>query len=394
MFGRVAAAVLIPILLIIASIVVIAFARGWRFNPTARELVPTGILVATSEPDGAQVFLNGKFSGATNSDINLSPEWYDIMISKEGYHEWKRKMRIQGEIVVKTDAVLFLKNPGLAPLTATGVSNPILSPDGTKIAYIASPSAVINTGQSVFEEELTKPTLFIYDFSFRNLPFSKNPRPYEGTIVELLQEWKTEANIAEAVNLRNMPDEFITVATDSVKLLSFSPDGTKVLYEATAAATLARAINPPLIGTRELEEDRAITANNIYVYDATEDRNYRLTDHIGKLLATFHTALTPTKAAPKKPTPTPTPLKNAKLDEYAQLRPPVFWLGTSRHLVLIENGSISVIEYDGSNKVSLYSGPFENGYVFPHPSGRQLIIMTTFNPQYSVTPSLYTLSIR
>lgn len=387
MFGRVVTSILIPLLLIAATVVVVAFARGWRFNVNDRELLPTGILVATSDPDGAQVYVNGKFAGATNSNFNLAPDWYDVSIGKEGYHSWQRKIRLQGEVVVKTDTVLFLRNPSLSPLTSTGVSSPILSPDGAKIAYIASPSAIPNIGSSIFEEELTQPALFVYDFSFRGLPFSKNPQPYPGTMGGLLDEWETEGEIAREVSTRRMPREFTDIATNSMSIVSFSPDETKVLYEATRSALLERVINPPLIGVREVEEDRALTVGNYYVYDVKEDRNYNISAHVSSLLAKQMT-----------PTPTPTPrgriAETVRLTEYQSRHLPVFWLGTSGHLVLVDGGTIGVMEYDGSNKLVLYAGPFENGFVFPHPSGRQLVIMTTFNPAFSPVASLYTLNIR
>lgn len=394
MLTRVVTTILIPLLLVVSTVVVILFSRGWRFNPEDKVLSPTGILVAFSDPDGAQVFINGKFTGATNSDIGLSPDWYDVKISKEGYHDWQRKMRIQGEVVVKTDATLFLRNPSLAPLTSTGVSNPILSPDGTRIAYIASPSATTSIGQSVFEEKLTSPTLFIYDFSYRNLPFSKNPQPYTGTMSQLLTEWETEAEIARGVSLRKLPVAFTTVATDSMRLLSFSPDETKVLYEATAAATLTRVINPPLIGTREVNEDRELLPGSYYVYDVKEDRNYNISTWVSSILAKKPVP-TPTLARGKRVTSTPqVDTESKRLSDYMSNQYQVFWLGTSRHLVLVEGNTIGVVEYDGSNKLTLYGGPFENGFVFPHPSGRQVVIMTTFNPAFSPTPSLYTLNIR
>lgn len=395
MTARLVTTILIPVLLIVSTIAVIAFARGWRFNPTDGDITPTGILVATSEPDGAQVFINGKFTAATNSNINLPPEFYDISISKEGFFPWERRVRLQGEVVVKTDAVLFLRNPSLSPLTATGVSNPIMSPDGNEIAYIASPSATASIGQSVFEEELTRPTLFIYDLSFRGLPFSKNPRPYEGTLTQLLAEWETEAKIAHEVSLRKMPKEFINVATDSVKLLAFSPDETKVFYEATSSATLERAIIPPLLGTLETVEEREIVSGSYYVYDVKEDRNYNITSIVGSLLSK-RLSPTPTTRGNRKTTPTPAPVTGEArlLADYQKTLLPVFWLGTSRHLGLVDDTTISVIEFDGSNKVTVYAGPFEKQNVFPHPSGRQMIIMTTFNPAFSPIPSLYTLNIR
>lgn len=364
--------ILIILLLAASAAIVILLARGYRFNSEDNSLESTGILVTKSEPDGAQVYVDGEFSGATNSTINLPPNWYKVRISKQGYHDWERDMRIQGEIVVQTDAVLFLKNPSLSALTSTGVLDPMLSPDGTKIAYIATPSAEQlneqqtgqeSEGQSIFESNLRQPTLFIYDLNGRNLPFSRNPQPYLGTLESLLDEWALERDTSNAVALRAMPAEFQSIATDSIRLLSFAPDGSKVLYEATAPAMLRRTIEPPLVGGLATEEVRNLTPSLLYVYDMKDDRNYHIDFSV-------------------------------PLPEDPNIPMPIQWIGTSRHFVLVEDGKISVMEYDGANKIPVYSGPFVNGYVFPHPVGHQLIIMTTFNPELGDVPSLYTLTIR
>ena len=364
--------ILFVLLLATSAAIVILLARGYRLNTEDKSLDSTGILVTKSEPDGAQVYVDGIFSGATNSTINLPPNWYKVRISKQGYHDWEREMRIQGEIVVQTDAVLFLKNPSLSALTSTGVLDPLLSPDGTKIAYIATPSAEQlsqqqatrqTEGQSIFESNLRRPTLFIYDLSGRNLPFSRNPQPYVGTLNQLLEEWELERETSNAISLRAMPSQFQKIATDSIRLLSFAPDGSKVLYEATAPATLKRTIEPPLIGGLPTEEQRDLSPNMLYVYDMKDDRNYHIDFSV------------------MYPEDENTPL-------------PIQWIGTSRHFVLVEDGKISVMEYDGANKIPVYSGPFVNGYVFPHPVGHQLIILTTFNPELGDLPSLYTLTIR
>jgi hypothetical protein len=361
----------IVFLLFISAAVIIFIARGYRLNTNDKSIDTTGILVAKSEPDGAQVYINEKFSSATNSTINLSPDWYSVRISKQGYHDWQRNLRIQGEVVAQTDAVLFLKNPSLSALTSTGVLDPIMSPDGTKIAYIATPSAEQlqrtqtneTTGESIFESNLRTPTLFIYDLSGRNLPFSRNPQPYDGTIQQLLAEWELERETSNAVSLRVLPEEFQKIATNSIELLSFSPDGSKVLYEATSSAELKRSIEPPVIGGLPTEEQRSLVPSDLYVYDAKDDRNYRI-----------DFSFTPSK------------------DPHSPL--PIQWISTSRHFVIIEDGKISIMEYDGANKIPVYSGPFVNSYVYPHPIGHQLIIMTTLNPELGELPSLYTLTIR
>src|SRR3990167_5667013 len=396
MFHRIFFYIIIPFLLMCTAVVIIAYARGYRLDvvKTTAAIISyalgykiddepylnvTGILAATSDPTGAQIYVDGDFSAATESNINLAPGTYEVAITKEGYHEWRRTVDIHGEVATSLFAVLFLKNPSLAPLIATTATSPMLSPDGTKLAYIASPAATLTTGQSLFESSLQRPTLFLYDLSGRTMPFSRNPQPYNGTRAALLREWDTETRIKGEKSLAAMPDEFQEIATDSMRIIQFSPDETRVFYEATDSAVLERSIRPALIGDGPKPDERELEKGNFYVYDLREDRNYKITSELGSLAEDIrvHAVTLGSEPFPYSPMPLP-----------------VFWLGNSQHFVLIENNTINIMEYHGGNKVTVYSGPFENGFVFPHPSGGQLIIMTTLNPEVSPAGSLYTLNIR
>ena len=267
---------LIPMLLIVVAGVIIAIGRGYRVDTIKGTFAPTGILLATADPDAAQVLVDGKFSGATNSNITLKPNWYEVTIRKEGYQEWVKKMRIQGEVVSKTDSTLFLTNPSLSPLTSVNVANPMLSPDGTKIAYMATPSMELKNDSELSLKLAAIPVLYLLDLTSRMLPFDKNPKPYEGTLNQLFSEWEADEKLLHEIAMRKLPPAFLAIATSSSRIISFSPDDTKVLYEATASATLSRVINPAFNGTSPTEDVRNLKTDTLYVYDVKEDRNYEL----------------------------------------------------------------------------------------------------------------------
>ena len=130
----------ISILIILAiaglSLGVITYSRGYRINTLQKSLSSTGILSASSYPDKASIWIDGKLISATNSSINLSPGWYNVRISREGYQSWEKKIRIQGEIVSQLDSLLIPTNPSLRAITITGIMNPVLSPTGNKVAFI------------------------------------------------------------------------------------------------------------------------------------------------------------------------------------------------------------------------------------------------------------------
>ena len=60
-------------------------ARGYQFDIDNFRFLANGILVAKSDPDGASIYINGDLKGATNTNLRLSPNSYDIEIKKGGY---------------------------------------------------------------------------------------------------------------------------------------------------------------------------------------------------------------------------------------------------------------------------------------------------------------------
>ncbi len=404
---------------------VIAYGRGYRIDIKKSSLKPTGLLSTISDPVGAQVFIEGKLKTATNNSVAIEPGWYTVTISKEGYISWQKKIRVQGEVVSKTDAVLFPSNPSLSPLTNLGVERPMLSPDGNKIAYTVPVEHL--------DESLQKKAgLWVYTLSEGPLGRNRDPiqiAPFtdgidiqkatiawspdstqllvhnniiyhlyqinrQGTYTDvtlthetLLADWTGERDIKEHQKLEAFDPQIIDIATSSARIISFSPDETKILYEATASATLPIAINPPLIGANSTNEDRSIVQGKIYVYDSKEDKNYLLID---------------TKEV-KLPSasPTPTSIKNAiKQAQKPVIAPPiridefVHWFPTSRHILLTLQGKIDILEYDRTNWSTIYSGPFVDGFVAPWSNGSRIIIMTNLNGNAATLPNLYTVNLR
>lgn len=392
------------ILTISASL--IAYGRGYRVNVKApTRLSPTGIISATSDPVGSQVLVDGQLKTATNNSFSLAPGWYTVSIQKEGYISWEKNIRVQGEVVARADAYLFPTSPSLSPITTSGVLSPAVSPDGSRIAFIALPNGGVKTpGLYTLElsdrplggrnrdpklisalpsEALAKvgdggasggdaPSILwspdgteivvlndksaaVYDISSPTF----TPRILDGRRLTSLQnDWESQGETRDRQKLMALPQGFVDVATSSAKLLAFSPDESKLLYEATASATIPPIISPPLIGANPTEESRSLAPGNLYMYDSREDKNYLL-------LA-------------KKELPAGDPV----------------WFPTNKHLLLAGNGKIDVMEYDRTNWTTLYAGPFEETLVTPWPGGGRIVILTNLNPGASTLPNLYTINLR
>ena len=376
---------------------IIAYGRGYRFDVTNYALNSTGLVVIQSEPNGAQIIIDGKIKTATPATITLRPGTYTITIAKEGFQSWEKHINVEGEVVNKIDALLLPTNPSLAALTASGIVNPSLSPDGSKLAYIvpetittATSSAGIATKPGIWVLDLVdKPLGFnrdareitksdTIDFSKATLSWSPDnkqilatmPKPVAYYLFDVDQltenpqqifdiktiqnDWKMLKEQHEKEQLSTLPKLFTDVATTSAHILAFSPDETKILYQASTSATIPLVKIPRLLGPNSTEETRTIKTGFTYVYDIKEDRNY--------LVSTI-------TSIPQ-------------------------WLPTSRHLLLVSKNTVEIMDFDGINRHTAYAGPFWDSFAVPWASGGKLVILTNLNTQASAMNNLYIVNLK
>lgn len=415
-------------IILITSAIIIAYGRGYRPNQpgNGNSIVrSTGLLSTTSDPVGAQVFVDGVLKTATNNSFNIDPGKRTVRIAKEGYLPWQKDVVIEQEIVSRADAWLFPINPSLSPLTNTGVITPTLSDDGNRIAYLVPP-------RDNSQDSVESSGLWVYDLVDNPLGFNRAQRKVaawvpawadvppeitwspdsqqlllatlneirlytvsrlnEFTVVTdqedtLYQEWQKDRQTKQLQQLSAIKQPFINLATSSANIVAFSPDETKILYEATQAATLPLIIDPPLVGTNSIPDIRSVEPGKLYVYDSKEDKNYFLLD-LGEVVPP-----TPTPTRTTRPRVTPTPTISAAVPTRRK-QYPVRWFPTSRHLVLTLDGKIDILEYDRTNWVTVYAGPFQDNFVAPWPGGSRLIIVSNLNPGASPLPNLFTVSLR
>lgn len=412
--------------ILIVALGVIAYGRGYRVDVNNTSLKPTGLISATSDPIGAQVYVEGKLKAATNTSFNIDPGFYTVRIAKEGYIGWQKTLRVQGEVVSRADAFLFPTSPSLSPITTLGIEHPTLSPDGSKIAYIIPETYLDEASQK-------KAGLWVYALSDGPLGRNRDPiqidKTFNGgpdltraimvwspdttqllvynmpgtarlydvsgpdtfedvslTREQLLVDWDEQRTLTQQQKLAAFKQPIISFATASASIIAFSPDETKFLYEASQSAIIPNVIEPALIGTNSSVEQRTIIPGNIYVYDGKEDKNFLVLDK-----KEIPTPLpTPKPARGATPTPTPTNSLSAK----PQPLSPILWFPTSRHLIVPMPGKIDVMEYDRTNWVTIYSGPLIDGFVAPWSNGSRVIILTNLNPDASTLPNLYTVNLR
>jgi len=399
----------ILIFLVLGTIAVVLYGKGYRINtnPEQPKILETGLLVATSQPDGAQVFINGHLTTATNDTINLSPKTYQIKIVKEGYFPWEKTIKIQKGVVSVTGALLFAKAPKLESLTEIGVSDPILDPSKTKIAFhVASESARRNgiyvldmqsrpiitlrsAATQIVDDTLdnfSRATLswspdgqeilatissnqnpsFATTYLLKANAFNENAQNVTATLDTIMASFENEMLATEQAQIESLAPKLKNLIKENFEIIEWSQDKTKILYSASQSAKLLLIINPPLTGTDSTFQERSIQKGSIYVYDIKEDKNYRieivrqLADQGSQALSWF---------------------------------PSLTWFPDSKHLIFVEDKKIGIMEHDGTNKTTIYAGPFTDNYVFPWPDGSKLVTLTNLgNPD--ILPNLYTIGLK
>lgn len=374
---------------------VVLYARGYRIDVQKGKLTSTGIISISSTPASAQIYINGKLHGVTDAHFTLPYGKYDVEVRKEGYASWRKSIVLKGELVQSLDAALFPVSPSLTPLTTLGVTygigidkedkallfidNGDTEKDGVYVFDLSRrpfslfpPLKLIAYKRQFPEDILFTPTdvIFSPDFKQSIVTFARgedyvsyalstdeeNTQLFEVTSSKdaLVNAWAQETAKEEARLLEIFPNTFQKIASDSFSIISLSPDKSKILYKAKTDVELPIVINPRLVGANQTGEHRSIVTDSLYVYDRKEDKNYLIK--------------TPVKGVP-------------------------VWHPNSRSLVTNEGQVFQILDYDGTNRQTVYSGPHDLDY-FDVTTDGKLLILANFNPQFNKKPDVYAVGIK
>lgn len=79
--------------------------------PSEQAGAPLTPLKFVSDPEGAEITIDGRYSGNTPSTVNLTPGEHTITISKPGYRIWKRTINVTPGSDLSVRAALERDNP-------------------------------------------------------------------------------------------------------------------------------------------------------------------------------------------------------------------------------------------------------------------------------------------
>jgi hypothetical protein len=376
--------------------IAIFLARGYTFSPEEKRVVGTGIITITSTPDAASVYIDGHLTTATDATIsNLRPQEYTVRLVKEGFIPWEKKVTVKEGFVSELKVTLFPAIPTIYPLTYNGVKNPIISPDGSKLAYIVplnpqttSPVSVRNkAGVWVWTLTSQQPIAFArgaephqiavsgggVDYTNSELRwspdskqvlattgnnnyllnqdnFNGDPRDITPTLEVTLKGWDDDTKAKDAARVLAIKDlASRKIASDS-GVVQWSPDETKFMF---GAADVIPSLKPSPKVSAKVTASTTPAASSLKVYDLETNTQYDLP----KAKATF-------------------------------------WLPDSRHIVLVEDGKVSIVDFDGTNQAVIYAGTFEDSLVFAWPDSSRIVLISSVPTPTASEPNLFGINLK
>lgn len=417
----------------VGGIFLVQFAKGYRFDFGQKSLHPTGLLVATSSPDGAEIYIDGKLKSATNTTIYLTPDKYEVEIKKDGFQSWKKSLTVEAEMVTKAEAWLFPIVPNFQALTYTGAQNPLPSPDSSKVVYkVIAPKMPEKQGLWVIDlSELPfgisrEPKQIVKntpkrDFARAQYSWSPDSRQIivtfnQGTNTEnylldpggmnlnetlleatlrlpgLIRQWDLEEDLKKEQKLTKLPLELVKILKEDTNEIFFSPDETKILYTASKSASIPEKLIPPVHSFSNQPEVRELKENQTYVYDLKEDRNYLILE--GQKCQVGNRYF-----MPENPTPTPTPktTKKSKITPTPKQEQPectLRWVPNSRHLLLSQKDQIYILEFEGTNKTKVFEGNYLYPFAYIFQAANKLLVLTPLLGSKDSEANLYAVSLR
>lgn len=369
------------IILLIAG-AVIFWARGFKPNFKTGGIDRTGQIVITSTPDGASVYLNDRLTSASDTTIGfLDPGIYRVKIQKEGYFLWEKEVFVKADLATQIDALLFPQAPEIKPLTSSGAANPTLSPDNSKIVFGVSGE----TGGVLMLPLVDSPFAFRQNprrlaQNSQKLDFSKSKFIWNPNSDEFIARFEDENGQSTANILLNSRDtdqetRDITASLNAnitswqnileeqaLNLAILAPDEVK---SATSEATVSQFTSAGLVNY--FPNGLIFSPDEQKILYLHQDKAWRVYNLDQKL--------------------------EFKLPEFNGLQN-ISWYPDSDHLVVAQENEVSIIEFDGHNKTTIFSGKFENGFVFAHPSGLRIILLTTLTQTEGTPANLYSINLK
>jgi len=232
---------------------------------------------------------------------------------------------------------------------AKQLSSDLQNLDWSKFTFTFSP----NSKQILAHNTTTNSGNYLIDLT--TTTDYKNLYDVTAKLSLIKEDWDLQEQQIIKSNLALLPVELQPfISTSSAKNALFNIDNTMVLYLAQIDGNLKKDIITPPPAQSTQTQSRDILKDHYYIYDLKDDTNF--------LLGTKDSLYNPS------------------------------WIANSNNLIYIEDQKIQTVEYDSTNRQTLFAGNFNKNAVYPWLDGSKIITLTA--PYSNAQENLYSITIK
>ncbi|MFA5935098.1 MAG: PEGA domain-containing protein [Candidatus Paceibacterota bacterium] len=219
------------LLFIIIAPLLVLYANGDIFG-TGWSLSKTGGIYINSAPINSEIYIDSKLRSSTSffeRDLlikNLKPDLYNIMVKKEGYNSWSKKIIVLDNLV--SDANVFML-PIKIDYRDIPKENFIDSKRGTTTIKIKQPNEEYKYVLSFFSEEVSLKAKKIASSSFSNKNLGTEEFPIMNGKIGLWRD-KTKVFVSWYGKAESAPKYFCNkgICVKTIQVFDFKTEPTKI----------------------------------------------------------------------------------------------------------------------------------------------------------------------
>lgn len=148
---------IITVVILAAAITLLFYGSGYRFDAKNKKVYRTGLIYVVSNPTRASITLNNRIlKKKTPYKIEgLNPGDYHLKIEKDGFTTWQKKLSVEESLVSWAQYVLLLSNDLKSKIAVPKTSDFLIAKNEKRAALITDPTSG-STSQTLHFWDLEK----------------------------------------------------------------------------------------------------------------------------------------------------------------------------------------------------------------------------------------------
>ncbi len=240
------------IIFLVITPLIIAYGLGYSFDWQKKTFIETGSFYFASSPTGGVIYINNKTGGKTNKYIKrLLPREYEIIIKKDGYQSWGKRLKIESGIVTEARNILLVPHDPKIEIVQKNIAPNFSLPTFALNEMEKQKKAQASTTASAFFKNspyqlvnddifyLKIPDYILYKTDLNGVKkqqISLEPLPADAYKVFISPDEKSIAALGKTgrLFLFNPGQRIFEIVADNIKSAQFSYDNKKFLYYSEA----------------------------------------------------------------------------------------------------------------------------------------------------------------